>query len=77
MTPSKTIMHVDILASEAPRSDYFSFNALKDARDAFEKDFIMRKLEENGWNVSKTAEVLDIERSNLHRKIKAFDLKVP
>jgi two-component system nitrogen regulation response regulator NtrX len=77
MTHSKTIMHVDILASEAPRSDYFSFNALKDARDAFEKDFIMRKLEENGWNVSKTAEVLDIERSNLHRKIKAFDLKVP
>jgi two-component system nitrogen regulation response regulator NtrX len=76
MTPSKTIVHVDILASEAPRSDYFSFNALKDARDAFEKDFIMRKLEENGWNVSKTAEVLDIERSNLHRKIKAFDLKV-
>jgi two-component system nitrogen regulation response regulator NtrX len=76
MTPSKTIMNVDILASEVSQSDYYSFNALKDARDAFEKDFIMRKLEENGWNVSKTAEVLDIERSNLHRKIKAFDLKV-
>jgi two-component system nitrogen regulation response regulator NtrX len=43
----------------------------------FEKDFIAKKLEENGWNVSRTAEVLDIERSNLHRKIKAYDIKVP
>jgi two-component system nitrogen regulation response regulator NtrX len=77
MTPSRTIMHVDILASETPQSDYFVFNVLKDARDAFEKDFIMKKLEDNGWNISKTAEVLDIERSNLHRKIKAYDIKVP
>jgi two-component system nitrogen regulation response regulator NtrX len=77
MTPSKTITHADIFSSEAPRSDYFAFNVLKDARDAFEKDFIMKKLEENSWNISKTAEILDIERSNLHRKIKAFDLKGP
>jgi two-component system, NtrC family, nitrogen regulation response regulator NtrX len=76
MTPSKTITHVDILTAETPQSDYFAFSVLKDARDAFEKDFIMRKLEENGWNISKTADVLDIERSNLHRKIKAYDIKV-
>ena len=76
MTPSKTITHFDILTSETPQSDYFSFSVLKDARDAFEKDFITRKLEENGWNISKTADVLDIERSNLHRKIKAYDIKV-
>jgi len=77
MTPSKVIPHVDILASEAPQSDYFGFNMLKDARDAFEKEFIVRKLKENSWNVSKTAEVLGIERSNLHRKIKAYGIKVP
>ena len=77
MTPSKIISKVDILAADSPRSDYFSFTALKDAREAFEKDFIIRKLEENSWNVSKTAEQLDIERSNLHRKIKAYDIKMP
>lgn len=77
MTPAKVIPHVDILASETPRSDYFGFTTLKDARDAFEKEFIARKLKENSWNVSKTAEVLGIERSNLHRKIKAYEIKVP
>lgn len=76
MTPSKTISKVDIIAADSPRSDYFSFSILKDARDAFEKDFIIRKLEENSWNVSRTAELLDIERSNLHRKIKAYDIKM-
>jgi len=77
MTPAKVIPHVDILASETPRSDYFGFTTLKDARDAFEKEFIARKLKENSWNVSKTAEVLGIERSNLHRKLKAYEIKVP
>jgi two-component system, NtrC family, nitrogen regulation response regulator NtrX len=77
MTLSKTIGKVDIIAADSPRSDYFSLTALKDARDAFEKEFIIRKLEENSWNVSKTAELLDVERSNLHRKIKAYDIKMP
>jgi len=77
MTPSRTISKVEIIAAASPRSDYFSLNALKDAREAFEKDFIIRKLEENSWNVSRTSELLDIERSNLHRKIKAYDIKMP
>ena len=57
--------------------DYFSHKTLKDARDAFEKDFIIRKLKENNWNVSKTAEVIDVERSNLHKKIKAYEISEP
>ncbi len=77
MTPSRTISKVDIIGVDTERSDYFSLTVLKDARDAFEKDFIIRKLEENSWNVSKTAELLDVERSNLHRKIKAYDIKMP
>ncbi|MDA8085004.1 MAG: sigma-54 dependent transcriptional regulator [Nitrospiraceae bacterium] len=77
MTPSRTITPADLSVPTSAKSDYFSLNLLKDARDMFEKDFIMRKLEENGWNISKTAEVLDIERSNLHRKIKAYDINVP
>jgi two-component system nitrogen regulation response regulator NtrX len=75
MTPSNMITAKNIMMISAARSDYFVFNTLKEARDSFEKDFIIKKLEENNWNISKTAEILDIERSNLHRKIKAYDIK--
>jgi two-component system nitrogen regulation response regulator NtrX len=77
MTPAKVITPSDLSIPSSSKHDYFSCTLLKDARDMFEKDFIIRKLEENGWNISKTAEVLDIERSNLHRKIKAYDITAP
>jgi two-component system, NtrC family, nitrogen regulation response regulator NtrX len=77
MTPANTITPRDILIGGTTRSDYFALNTLRDARDAFEKDFITKKLEENNWNISKTAEILDIERSNLHRKIKSYEIKTP
>jgi two-component system nitrogen regulation response regulator NtrX len=77
MTPSDTITPKNFVIGESVSSDYFSVKTLREARDLFEKDFIMKKLEENNWNVSKTAEVLDIERSNLHRKIKSYDIKTP
>ncbi len=76
MTPSKTIAAGDIFKPEAAASDYFSHSTFKDAKDAFERDFIIKKLDENAWNISKTAEALDMERSNLHRKIKVYDIKV-
>jgi two-component system nitrogen regulation response regulator NtrX len=77
MTPSKVISPADLFMPDATRSDYFLLSSLRDARDLFERDFIARKLEENSWNISKTAELLGIERSNLHRKIKAYDIKIP
>jgi two-component system nitrogen regulation response regulator NtrX len=49
---------------------------LREAREEFERDFILKKLEENDWNVSRTAEIIEIERSNLHRKIKAFGIEL-
>lgn len=48
----------------------------KQAREEFEKEFIRTKLEENDWNVSRTAEVIGLERSNLHRKIKSLGLEL-
>ncbi len=77
MTPSNTVTARNITIGESAPSDYFAFNTLKEARELFEKDFIAKKLEENNWNISRTAEILDIERSNLHRKIKAYDIKTP
>lgn len=47
---------------------------LKEAKNQFEKDFIVRKLKENDWNISRTANELGIERAHLHRKIKAFKI---
>jgi hypothetical protein len=44
------------------------------ARDDFEKRYIWKKYEESGGNMSRTAEVLQVERSNLYRKMKGFGL---
>lgn len=77
MTPSDTITAKNLVLVETTREDYFSFRTLKEARDAFEKAYIIKRLDENNWNISRTAEVLQIERSNLHKKIKAYDIKVP
>jgi two-component system nitrogen regulation response regulator NtrX len=76
MTPSDTITSKNLVIAEPTRQDYLSYKILKEARDAFEKDFITKRLEENNWNISKTAEILQVERSNLHKKIKAYDIKV-
>jgi two-component system nitrogen regulation response regulator NtrX len=51
-----------------------AYATLKEARAAFEKEFIIRKLKENHGNISKTADEIDVERSNLHRKIKALGI---
>ncbi len=50
---------------------------LKEVRDEVERSYIMLKLQENDWNISRTADVLGIERTNLHKKIKAYDLHRP
>lgn len=53
-----------------------AYDSLRDARRAFERDYIARRLRENGWNVSKTADDLKIERSHLHRKIKSLNVEL-
>ena len=47
---------------------------LKEAKSDFERLFILDKLQENQWNVSKTAEAIGIERSNLHRKLRTYQI---
>ena len=49
-------------------------STLQQARAAYEKDFILRKLEENKGNVSRTAELLGLERTHLYRKMKTLGI---
>ena len=49
--------------------------SLKEARDEFEKNFILKALQSTNWNIAQTARVLDMERTYLYRKIKSYDLE--
>ncbi|MGZ8851941.1 MAG: helix-turn-helix domain-containing protein, partial [Thermoanaerobaculia bacterium] len=49
---------------------------LKDARDEFEKQYILSRLREYAGNVSRTADALGVERSNLYRKLHAYGIRV-
>ncbi len=58
------------------RSGFRDLSSLREAREEFEKEFIILKLEENGWNVSATADMIDLERSILQRKIKNYGINL-
>ncbi len=77
MNRSETIDVKEVQPYRGAKNDFASYKTLRDAREHFEKDFILKKLQENNWNVSKTAEDLEIERSNLHRKIKSLGIETP
>jgi len=62
-------------SSSGMSSSFDSFNNFQDYKDHAEKEFIKFKLEKNNWNVSKTADEIDIQRSHLYSKIEKFGLK--
>jgi two-component system nitrogen regulation response regulator NtrX len=58
-------------ASKSPQKPYES---LQEARSAYEREFILRKLEENRWNMTKAAMALGLERSHLYRKMRTLGI---
>ena len=56
------------------RAAHPEFSTLHQARDAYERDYILKKLDENHGNVTRTAEVLGLERSHLYRKMKTLGI---
>jgi two-component system nitrogen regulation response regulator NtrX len=50
--------------------------SLRDARDDFERRYILASLKRHRGNVTRTAEALDVERSNLYRKLKSYGIEV-
>ena len=62
-------------AKETPTDLFEQFDKFQDFKEHIEKLFIEHKLRKFNWNVSKTAELLDIQRSHLYNKIEKFDLR--
>jgi two-component system, NtrC family, nitrogen regulation response regulator NtrX len=79
MVPGETITLADlafldpstVAVAEAPGAPAMS---LHDARERFERDYILRALAAQQGNMSRTAEALGVERSNLYRKMRTFGI---
>ena len=47
---------------------------LQEFKSVSERAYLVAKLRENGWNISKTAEVIDTPRSNLYKKLEQYQI---
>jgi len=54
--------------------DLLGCTTFAEFKEAAERAFILQKLRENDWNVSETARILDMPRSNLYKKIERYEL---
>jgi two-component system nitrogen regulation response regulator NtrX len=81
MAPADVIEVDDLPAplrtEETSSSEEGRERSLRDARDNFERAYILAELRANDWNVTRTADRLGIERSHLYRKIKAYNITPP
>jgi len=66
-------------ATATSRPDHASVDAdsFHDAREAFERTYLLQYLNKHDWNISRTSADIGMERSQLHRKIKSFALVKP
>jgi two-component system nitrogen regulation response regulator NtrX len=68
--------HLPPLTHKAGTHSTEEFSSLQQARDAYEREYILKKIEEARNNMSHAAELLGLERSNLYRKMKALGIGV-
>jgi len=78
LVPGDTIAAEDVQlgARSEPATAIPQNLKLREARDEFEKQYILSRLREYGGNVSRTADALGVERSNLYRKLHAYGIRV-
>lgn len=62
-------------AATTSQTDFNQFKNFQEYKDYAEREYIKFKLEKNNWNVSKTADDIDIQRSHLYSKIEKYGLK--
>ena len=62
------------VAKPSSDTDAAKAGTLREFKDNAERAFLVSKLRENGWNISKTAEVIDTPRSNLYKKLEQYQI---
>jgi two-component system nitrogen regulation response regulator NtrX len=83
MTPRDTIdvddlrdiVKVDTRPAAAAENDKERPGTLREFKEVAERAFLVDKLREHNWNISKTAEVIDTPRSNLYKKLEQYGIK--
>ncbi|MDQ6664174.1 MAG: sigma-54-dependent Fis family transcriptional regulator, partial [Acidobacteriota bacterium] len=68
--------HIPLATARRPAMDSTAdrFGSLQEVREAAEREYILKKLDETNGNVTRTAELLGLERSNLYRKMKTLGI---
>jgi two-component system nitrogen regulation response regulator NtrX len=61
-------------AGNAGEGEASRAGTLREFKDSTERAYLVSKLRENGWNISKTAEVIDTPRSNLYKKLEQYQI---
>ena len=78
ITPATVNQFLGAIDTNTNGSVFKEYESMKlnQAKDFFEKEFIINKLKDNQYNISKTAETLGLYPSNLHNKIKKYGIKI-
>ncbi len=79
LNPARAAHRAQASAAAHPKGRVASteeFSSLQQARDAYEREYILKKIEEARNNISHAAELLGLERSHLYRKMKALGISV-
>jgi two-component system, NtrC family, nitrogen regulation response regulator NtrX len=63
-----------ILSGEASPASSYNFDSYREAAEAYEREYILRKLAETDGNISRTADLMGIDRSHLYRRMKALGI---
>ena len=78
MTSANTIGAEDVFdLVQKPAGRMVDSMPLKKARQKFEREYIVYHLQQNEWNVNKTAQELSIDRTSLYKKMRAYGIVIP
>jgi len=61
-------------ASRGSDNEPIRAGTLREHKEVSERAFLVQKLRETGWNISKTAELIDTPRSNLYKKLEQYKI---
>jgi two-component system, NtrC family, nitrogen regulation response regulator NtrX len=82
MTPTDTLDVADLpetvrvdVPAPGPDNEPPKAGTLREHKELAERGFLVQKLRETGWNISRTAELIDTPRSNLYKKLEQYSIK--